>query len=188
MKPAARPVFRLAVCLLALSAGRAAADDIEKALKAQSDRPSVTLSTSTTVGEAIDKQDRAVVNRALERERLRAQEMSRHSGSGSNSDAGRAGAGGKIVVFVEAECVTGRYCPVTRFSITGPANVEPWGGGGSLKLAARSFGNVPAGRYDYSFVVNDKCQATGSFIYDGTSQNVTVRHYPDCKFSDLRQR
>ena len=95
--------------------------------------------------------------------------------------------GTELVVFVDAECVAGGYCPTTDLRVDGPVNVESRGPSNSVQLTARGTGNVPAGQYGYSFTIDGKCRASGNFTYDGRSQNIRISHYRGCAFSDVRQ-
>lgn len=68
-----------------------AEDDIDRALQAQQAKPRVTLSSSQGVSEAVDQRQGAVMHRANERERQRAEAIGNATkgSSGSSSVTGR---------------------------------------------------------------------------------------------------
>lgn len=91
-------------------------------------------------------------------------------------------------VQVDFKCMA-VYCPVKDVNVSPPKGVSPTpfdiSNSRTYATIRHYSGGVPAGRYQYYFVLDDKRMCMGEFYIDGKKQNVTVSVYKDCKLSDV---
>lgn len=92
-------------------------------------------------------------------------------------------------VQVDFKCIAGFTCFVKDVNVSPPKGVSPTPfdiSNSRTHATIRHYsGGVPAGRYQYYFVLDDKRMCMGEFYIDGKKQNVTVSVYNDCRLSDV---
>lgn len=97
-------------------------------------------------------------------------------------------------VQVDFKCIAGLLssCFVKDVNVSPPKGVSPTpfdiSNSRTYATIRHYSGGVPAGRYQYYFVLEGKRMCMGEFDIDGKKQNVTVSVYDDCKLSNVYSR
>lgn len=147
--------------------------------------PAQVRAAEQVVAQAEEKADQA--RRAEETRRQAEAEARNRPIAGST---GRQGGDGRTMVHVETDCVTGSACFTSNLTVSGgPGKFERTGASNGFGKIERGGYPTLAGQYTYSFVIaigSRRCTASGSFTLDGSHGIATLKHYPDCQFSDIR--